>query len=96
MENTKKEEQKVRDRFGFLYSQLFAGCTLAKLGSTFREKRAYGENSSTFFARLLADVLKIPLGMCDHATAKRRLLRAEHLVRFQFQNSLVVKGMEVY
>ena len=95
-ENERKEAEKVKDRFGFLYSQLSVFCKLAKLGSTFQGKRAYGGYSSTFFARLLADVLRIPLGNCDHATARRRLLRAEHLVRIIFQNQLVVKGTEVH
>jgi hypothetical protein len=94
-ENEKKEAEKFVDRSGYLYSNVSLSCKLAKLGSAFQERRAYGGHSSTFFGLLLADVFEIPLGKCDYATARRRLLRAEHLVRFQFQNFLVVKGMEV-
>jgi hypothetical protein len=96
MRRSKQTDAEVsRPRHGYLYLHITAFCKLIKLGMTFCEDRAHGAHSATFFARLLFHCVKIDLGDCTQSEAKRRLHRAENLIRFIFQNFLLHKGSEV-
>ena len=93
-EAKKKDAEKNRERFGWLYLNLTVSGKLIKIGRSFDENHADGGHSQTYYGSEIVLRVRISLGLCNEEIAIFRLKRAERVVLCIFQEHLIVKSKD--